>query len=419
MSTINDFGDGTDGAYTSGNLTRGDEHNFTTFTLNASMNFDGGTGQTIVYVQGDFTLGSSAVINAIVQSVGADPGDNDIFGGEYNATIFSKGAGASGGGGGAGGDAGGGAPSKTGGAGGGGGSAGVAGSAGANGIDAPPTGGTGGGGGAAGSGTPSANVGGGGGGGGGGGSPSEAAGDGGGGATGGNIAKEQPTILFIVGGDITIDASAVINNSGGTGGVGSNGTNGQDGAGGSFETGGGGGGAGGGGGGGGGAGKVLFFYNGTYTNDGTFTATAGVGGAGGTGGTGGTGMQGADNGVNGSVGATGSTADDAGVITQISRTTIKEIFSERVRAFADIDFEGGESSTERGFVWDTSSSPEITDNKVVVAGSGAMDSEVSGLPAETTIFLRSYATNPTETTYGEQVSFDTIASFFPKTVVSA
>jgi len=69
---------------------------------------------------------------------------------------------------------------------------------------------------------------------------------------------------------------------------------------------------------------------------------------------------------------------------------------------------GDESVTERGVVVSTSTSPDITDTKAVVAGAvGSFDANLSGLDAETTYYARAFATSSVGTTYGAEVSFTT------------
>lgn len=67
--------------------------------------------------------------------------------------------------------------------------------------------------------------------------------------------------------------------------------------------------------------------------------------------------------------------------------------------------------TEKGFVYAVTENPTTSDNKVIVSGStlGAYTGDITGLTANTTYYVRSYATNTNGTSYGEQVSFTTLA----------
>ena len=209
MSTFADnFGDGSDGAYTGGSLVKGQEYNFTTFDLNAPITLGAGDGKKIIVrVQGNLTLGASAQITSgndtrekdsdtvevggLTQSVASIDGDNGV-----------RGVGGSGGGGGAGRN----------GSGGSGGQAGSAGNAGGTGYTIPyvpyNNGGD--------AGTYPAGTGGAGG-------FAQFSGGGGGGG-GGQVPYVHNGIIFIVGGILTVDGSIVGNGSnggrGGSGGAG-------------------------------------------------------------------------------------------------------------------------------------------------------------------------------------------------------
>ena len=413
MAAITTYGDGSDGAYTAGNITRGATLNYTTFTLNSTISVTGGTGLTTIYVQGAMSLGASAVMNCIKQTIGAQPGDIDIFGGAYNANRNTEGAFAdSAGVGGRGGNISEVVPESAGGAGGtgtggtgAGGARGTGGGYGGQGPEPTP--------GAAGQAASSVRAPGGGGGGGGDSIYYSSGGNGGAGGEGGSAIEEQPTILFIVGGDITINAAAVIN---GAGVDGVNGTVGVVGNPGNSEGCGGGGGGGGGASGGGSAVKLLMFYAGTYTNAGTLTAIVGGAGTGGAGGTGG--AQGGDNpspykiGSDGAAGGNSSEGTYAGIITVIKQTAITRIFKTQIDAAGQVEFDGIAAS-ERGFVYDTTTAPDITDTKEIVAGTGELSATITGLTAGETYFIRPYATNAIETTYGPEVEFKMQPAFLP------
>ncbi len=73
---------------------------------------------------------------------------------------------------------------------------------------------------------------------------------------------------------------------------------------------------------------------------------------------------------------------------------------------------GGASVTARGVVWATTPSPTInpTSNG---SGAGVFTSNITGLTASTTYYVRAYATNAGGTAYGSDVSFSTIALSAP------
>jgi len=74
-----------------------------------------------------------------------------------------------------------------------------------------------------------------------------------------------------------------------------------------------------------------------------------------------------------------------------------------------ITSDGGATVTERGVCWSTSQTPTITDNKTTDGtGAGSFTSAISGLTANTTYYVRAYATNNKGTGYGSAMSFTTL-----------
>ena len=69
---------------------------------------------------------------------------------------------------------------------------------------------------------------------------------------------------------------------------------------------------------------------------------------------------------------------------------------------------GGGDITARGVCWSINPNPTIANSKTEDgSGLGSFTSNLTGLILNTTYYVRSYATNETGTTYGEQVSFTT------------
>ena len=76
----------------------------------------------------------------------------------------------------------------------------------------------------------------------------------------------------------------------------------------------------------------------------------------------------------------------------------------------NVTSDGGASVTDRGIVWGTSTGPTTADNKVANGtGTGSFSATVSSLPVATTVFVRAYATNSVTTSYGNEISFTTLA----------
>ncbi|MCF8317984.1 MAG: hypothetical protein K9I02_04500, partial [Haliscomenobacter sp.] len=95
----------------------------------------------------------------------------------------------------------------------------------------------------------------------------------------------------------------------------------------------------------------------------------------------------------------------------ISTDTVIEITSTSAKSGGNISADGGATVTARGVVWATSQNPTIalstkTSNGT---GTGAFTSELTSLAANTTYYVRAYATNSAGTAYGNEVSFKTSA----------
>ena len=73
--------------------------------------------------------------------------------------------------------------------------------------------------------------------------------------------------------------------------------------------------------------------------------------------------------------------------------------------------DGGSPIIARGVCWSTSQNPTIANSKTSDAGTtGTFTSSLSGLSANTTYYVRTYATNASGTVYGTQISFTTLSS---------
>ncbi len=124
-------------------------------------------------------------------------------------------------------------------------------------------------------------------------------------------------------------------------------------------------------------------------------------------------------------GATTTNAGDSGVVTAVFPETAAEaaaptVQTDAITAITDtgallsgnVSSEGSSSVTERGFVYDTSSDPDIGSGIKITAGSGTgvFFAVLSGLAADTTYHVRAYAANSEGTAYGANVSFTTVAA---------
>jgi len=93
----------------------------------------------------------------------------------------------------------------------------------------------------------------------------------------------------------------------------------------------------------------------------------------------------------------------------ISTDTVIEITSTSAKSGGNISSDGGATVTTRGVVWATSQNPTISLSTKTSngTGTGAFTSELSSLAANTTYYVRAYATNSAGTAYGNEVSFKT------------
>ena len=74
--------------------------------------------------------------------------------------------------------------------------------------------------------------------------------------------------------------------------------------------------------------------------------------------------------------------------------------------------DGGATITARGVCWSTNPNPTIADDKTEEgSGLGSFTSQITDLTLDTTYYVRSYAINDVETTYGQEVSFKTLEAY--------
>ena len=123
--------------------------------------------------------------------------------------------------------------------------------------------------------------------------------------------------------------------------------------------------------------------------------------------------------------AAGVAVDAAGngntVASQLSRTfvnlapiittqAISDIGSTTATGNGNIIALGAPNPTAHGVCWNTSGTPTTSDNKVdngVATTTGAFTASITNLSPNTTYYVRAFATNATDTSYGTEVSFKT------------
>jgi uncharacterized protein (TIGR02145 family) len=97
------------------------------------------------------------------------------------------------------------------------------------------------------------------------------------------------------------------------------------------------------------------------------------------------------------------------VAPTLETATISSITTTSAVSGGNITANGGATVTARGVCWSTSANPTVTLSTKTVdgAGNGTFTSSITGLTANTTYYVRAYATNSLGTSYGTQVSFTT------------
>lgn len=100
-----------------------------------------------------------------------------------------------------------------------------------------------------------------------------------------------------------------------------------------------------------------------------------------------------------------STLDGKIIINTVS---VSNITLNSAQSGGNIISDGALAVTERGVCWSTNQIPTIENNRTTDSnGSGSFTSNISGLVANTTYYVRAYATNAIGTGYGNVMSFKT------------
>jgi len=96
----------------------------------------------------------------------------------------------------------------------------------------------------------------------------------------------------------------------------------------------------------------------------------------------------------------------------LTTSSISSITNTSAISGGNISSDGGASVTARGIVWSTIANPTIALSTKTTdgTGTGAFTSNITGLSAGTTYYVRAYAINSEGTAYGSQTSFTTTGS---------
>jgi len=103
--------------------------------------------------------------------------------------------------------------------------------------------------------------------------------------------------------------------------------------------------------------------------------------------------------------------NDPALVATIITATTTSITNTTALSGGNITDDGGAAITARGVCWATTVNPVITDAHTTDGtGTGTFASNITGLTANTTYYIRAYATNATGTVYGGDSSFKTTNS---------
>ena len=96
-------------------------------------------------------------------------------------------------------------------------------------------------------------------------------------------------------------------------------------------------------------------------------------------------------------------------LPSVTTNAVTHIIQTSALGGGNVTSDGGATITARGVCWSTSQNPTISDSHTTLsyAGTGSFTTDITGLTANTTYYVRAYATNSIGTAYGNQVSFMT------------
>ena len=101
-------------------------------------------------------------------------------------------------------------------------------------------------------------------------------------------------------------------------------------------------------------------------------------------------------------------------VATVTTTAISNIDKTTATGGGNVTADGGATVTARGICWSTAQNPTIAgDHTTDGTGTGSFTSSMTGLTANTTYYVRAYATNSAGTAYGEEVSFTTLPDGIP------
>lgn len=94
------------------------------------------------------------------------------------------------------------------------------------------------------------------------------------------------------------------------------------------------------------------------------------------------------------------------VLASVSTDAVTNVGPTTATGNGTVSGDGGATITERGFCWDTSVNPTVSNSKVIVSGTtGSYSGNITGLSDNVLYYVRAYAINSVGTSYGASVPF--------------
>ena len=104
------------------------------------------------------------------------------------------------------------------------------------------------------------------------------------------------------------------------------------------------------------------------------------------------------------------TESSSTTLPTVTTSTVSNTTSSTATCGGNVTNDGNATVTARGVCWSTSHNPTVSNSHTTDgSGTGNFTSSMTGLSANTTYYVRAYATNSVGTAYGNEVSFTTLS----------